>query len=370
MKTLRSYAALVIARKSNAPRMLTLAAFLFGSACSLLAQEAGNQPTSLQEVSSEKVFSGLQPGEKTRPFKVLHFKKPGGEELEIVNKYDDSKTLICFIHRLSNDDRILYGLGLVDFYAKRHKDLSCHIVLLSDDRDKMERMLTPWTQGSLFSNSLLSLSADGSEGPGYYGLNRDVAMTVVIAKRDTVVSNLVFNAPNNRDLESIMKAIAIACNAPEPTLADVQGELREVRQSEMEKRIKASPVFKLAPNEELGRIMFFMVNAHGNRTVIAKRRSQELLDWAENNQERQVVLKKYCEAILSGDFALNQYSRAAIKKLLGNRRSVLKGHLIFENWPPRAVVRPSQNSTCIRKAKHVGPRLRLFHSLPPVVPMK
>ena len=282
--------------------------------CNTHAQQVGEKTTGNKKAASEPLYSGLQAGEKVRSFKVLGFIDGNSKELEIVNK-KDSTTLLCFIHRLSTDDRILYGLGLVDFYAKRHKDLKSHFVLLSDEREKIEKMLTNWSKTSLFSNTLLSLSTDGSEGPGYYGLNRSVAMTVMVINRDKVVKNLVFNAPNNRDLESIMQAVAAAVNAPEPALAKIQQELMAERKREMEKRIKASSVYKLAPNDELGRIMFGIVNARGNRMMNAKRRSQQLTDWAGDSEERISTLKNYCEAVLSGDYPLNQYSRNALKKI-------------------------------------------------------
>ena len=266
--------------------------------------------------AQERVFSGPQPGERVQPFKVLHVRADETKELEIVKEVpDEHTTLICFVHKLSNDDRILYGLGLVDFYAARHTDLTSHYVLLSDDRPKMTNMLRAWTRGPLFTNSLLSLSDDGVEGPGAYGLNRKVAMTVVVAKGDRVVSNLVFNAPNNNDLQKIMAAVAKANGKPEPKLATVQQELRAERQRQVDKRIKASPVFKLAPNELLGRIMYGMVHARGNRSRNASRRSKQLLDWAGDSEERQSALKKYCKAVLDGNFKPDRYSLAAIKKI-------------------------------------------------------
>lgn len=286
-------------------------------ATSPVAQADDEKPKATDAVK-ERIFSGPQPGEEVKPFKVLQVKADQTNELEIVKETDERTTLICFVHKLSNDDRILFGLGLVDFYASRHKELTSHFVLLSDDRPKMTAMLRGWARGSLFTKSLVSVSVDGVEGPGYYGLNRNVAMTVLVVKGNKVVKNLVFEAPNQRDLQTIMAAVAKALGKPEPTLAEVQQELRAERQRQADKRLKASPVFKLAPNEQLGRIMFGMVNARGNRTQNAQRRSQQLLDWAGDSKERKSALTKYCKAVLAGDFSLNQYSRAAIQKLAGD----------------------------------------------------
>lgn len=269
------------------------------------------------QAERDRIFSGPQPGEKVAPFKVLRFKDGTADEVEIV-KEGKGTTLICFVHKLSPDDRILYGLPLVDFYTSRQKDLSSHYVLLSDDRAKMLKMLGAWSRASLFKASEVSLSVDGVEGPGFYGLNRQIAMTVLVAKDGKVVKNMALAAPNGKDLESIMVAVAETLDKPKPTLAQVQQELRAERQKELDKRMKASPVFKIAPNEELGRIMFGLVNGRGNQTLIAKRRSKQFRDWVGDDKQRESELKKYCQAVLAGEFKLNRYTKSALEELAGD----------------------------------------------------
>lgn len=289
-----------------------------GLACALTQMDRASfadESPRTSDATQERIYSGLQPGERTMPFTVLHIQDDEAHELELFKNTDKGITLICFVHRLSNDDRVLFGLGLVDFYAAQHQDLTSHFVLLSDDRDKITTMLRGWKRGSFFTKTLVSLSVDGAEGPGYYGLNRDVAVTVLVVKGNKVVDNLVFNAPNDRDLETIMGSVATALGKTKPTLATVQKQLRAERQRQQDKRIKASPVFKLAPNEQIGRIMFGMVNARGNRSKNAQRRSQQLLDWAGDSKERRLELQKYCRDVLEGDFQLDQHSREAIQKL-------------------------------------------------------
>ena len=41
--------------------------------CGTIAQETDEKKTSKQEAASEPLYSGLQPGEKARPFEVLGF---------------------------------------------------------------------------------------------------------------------------------------------------------------------------------------------------------------------------------------------------------------------------------------------------------
>lgn len=284
---------------------------------SLAAQEIDTTPSAtesaIERIQERRVFSGPQPGESIQPFKVLRYQNDEATELEIAKTHANDITLICFVHKLSNDDRILYGFGLVDYYLRRHQALTSHVVLLTDDRAKTMKMLKGWMRGSLFTKSSVGVSTDGHEGPGSYGLNRNVAMTVVVAKGDQVVDNLVFQAPNNNDLQSIMASVAKALGKPKPDLAQVRKELRAERQREADKRMKASPVFKLAPEEQLGRIMYGLVHARGNRVKNAERRSKLLLEWVGEDDERRSMLNKYCKAVLAGDFKPDRYAQAAIE---------------------------------------------------------
>lgn len=278
------------------------------------AAEVEEKPTTIPE--PERIFSGPQPGEKIAAFKVLQIKDGNAEEVEVARDADGT-TLVCFVHKLSTDDRILYGLPLVDFYNSRQTGLDSHFVLLSDDRPKMLKMMRAWSRSSLFKASEVSLSVDGLEGPGFYGLNRNIAMTVVVAKQGKVVTNMALAAPSGHDLEAIMVAVADALEKPKPELAKVQQDLRAERQKELDKQMKDSPLFRIAPNEELGRIMFGLVNGRGNQSLIANRRRKQLLEWGGEDSERQSEMKKYCKAVLDGDFNLNRYSKAALQELAG-----------------------------------------------------
>lgn len=302
-------------RRQNVARLRsTMSLLLFFAVC-----PPGILPAQTDVAATEeKLFSGPQPGEKVAPFKVLVIKDDEPREMEIVKRVEDGTTLVCFIHRMGTDDRILFGLGLVDFYARRFEKLKCHFVILSDERDKVSNMLRGWARGNIFPNAMVSLSTDGLEGPGFYGLNPTTTMTALVIKDGVVANNMVFNAPNNFDLEKIMIAVAEVQGAEKPSLAAVQKELRAERQRQLDLRIKASPVFKLAPNEELGRTMYWMANGRGNLSKNAQRRKQQLLDWVGDSADRKVKLRDYCKTILKENIKLNQFSLAAIQELSGD----------------------------------------------------
>ena len=103
-----------------------------------------DDPPREDEATQERIYSGLQRGETTQPFTVLHVKNDSLQEQELLGKVDEDTTLLCFVHRLGNDDRVLFGLGLVDFYVAKNQNLASHFVLLSDERAKIETMLRAW----------------------------------------------------------------------------------------------------------------------------------------------------------------------------------------------------------------------------------
>lgn len=63
-------------------------------ATSAVAQADDEKPKATDAVQ-ERIFSGPQPGEKIKPFKVLYAKADQPKELEIVKEIDERTTLIC-----------------------------------------------------------------------------------------------------------------------------------------------------------------------------------------------------------------------------------------------------------------------------------
>ena len=61
-----------------------------------------------------------------------------------------------------------------------------------------------------------------------------------------------------------------------------------------------------------------MVNGRGNQTLIAKRRSKQFRDWVGDDKQRESELKKYCQAVLAGEFKLNRYTKSALEELAGD----------------------------------------------------
>ncbi len=204
----------------------------------------------------------------------------------------------------------------LEWYASKQKDLECHYVILKEDRSKTEAMVKRWSRGPFLAKSSFSISMDGLEGPGRYGLNRDVAMTLLIAKDNTVQSNFVLRAPNGTDAPEILKALAKTLGEPAPSMDKIRAELRAERDRRSQKRIAENPIYKLAPNAELGRLMVRMQYGEGNNAARVKRTAEQLEKWAGKEEKKCEMLRKYSQAVLDSDnIRLTEASRKELKRL-------------------------------------------------------
>lgn len=175
--------------------------------------------------ADDPVFSGPQPGEKFSPFKVLQFSGPrAGEELELLAGDKTTPTVLVFVHEATRP-----GLQLmrpIDLYGAKLAMEGCatHFVWLTADRSKAEDYLRN-ARNSLNLKSPISISLDGVEGPGNYGLNRKVALTIVVAKDNKVVANFAIVQPNETDAPKVLAQMAKLMGKEAPTLEELRTEL-------------------------------------------------------------------------------------------------------------------------------------------------
>lgn len=172
----------------------------------------------------EAVFSGPQPGEKLAPFRVLGVAGPrAGEEFELMGP-GAAPTLLVFVHEVTRPAMQL--LRPVDLYGTKlaADGLATQFVWLSADRTQTEQFLTR-AKGSLNLKSPVSISLDGIEGPGSYGLNRKVSLTILIAKDNKVVANFAIVQPNETDAPKVIGELAKLLGKPMPSIEELRNEL-------------------------------------------------------------------------------------------------------------------------------------------------
>lgn len=175
--------------------------------------------------ADEPVFSGPQPGEKLTSFKVLAFSGPqAGKEFEVLDQVKGAPTLLVFVHEITRP--ALQLLRPLDLYGTKlaGDGLATHFVWLTADKSKTEQFLNT-ARNSLNLKAPVSISLDGLEGPGNYGLNRKVALTILIAKDNKVVANFAIVQPNETDAPKVLAVVGKLLGKPGPSLEQLRAEL-------------------------------------------------------------------------------------------------------------------------------------------------
>lgn len=167
------------------------------------------QAQAVEEKVSDTVFSGPQVGEALSGFEVTSL--VGNVEGKVLNPVADAKEepiVLVFMHELTRP-----GFGLmraVTRFAEERKDkgMTIAVVFLTDDATATAK----WSKNvqRLFSENVqYGMYMDGKEGPGAYGLNRNVTVTVLVGNQGKVTGNFALVQPQLQvDGPAIINSIA------------------------------------------------------------------------------------------------------------------------------------------------------------------
>ena len=106
---------------------------------------------------------------------------------------------------------------LAQIADKSKQTLHISAVFLGDTPNTVENQVSRLVP-HIPSQVSLSISQDGREGPGSYGLNRNVAQTVIIAKDGKVLYNFAFTQPMLRPDPHVLGAVGEAIGIKPATL--------------------------------------------------------------------------------------------------------------------------------------------------------
>lgn len=180
--------------------------------------------------ADEPVFSGPQVGERLPEFKVRGaFDDDAGKDLDFVARAAGKPLVLVFIHDATRPSismtRILSAYALT-----RAKDgLASGVVWLDDDVSAAESALKRMRH-ALAPGAPTGISLDGREGPGNLGLNRNVMLTIVVAKENRVTANFALVQPSiQADLPKILQAIADVVGGAPPKLEELPGVAEMMR---------------------------------------------------------------------------------------------------------------------------------------------
>lgn len=207
------------------------------------------------QAADEPLFSGPQVGEKLTPFKVLGVYDPqAGKEVDFVAAADGKPLLLIFVHDLTRPSASLTRALCAYMQPRAAEGLHCGVVWLTADRSQTEQYLRR-AQRSLNLVSSVGISLDGLEGPGAYGLNRKVGLTILVAKDNQVSANFALVQPALTDGPKILAEVAKITGAKAPTLEEFEklaGGRAAAPADQLREQLR--PVIKLdATDEEVQR---------------------------------------------------------------------------------------------------------------------
>ena len=177
--------------------------------------------TAPQASGGEGVFSGPQVGERLSPVKVaIAYGRKKGNEVDLLEAAEGRPTLLVFVHG-ANRPAARLTRALMNYAEMRADDgLFAALIWLADDlsgaEQYMERSISWWGVGLP-----VGISVDGAEGPGSYGLNRKVNVTVLVAKKNRVTANFALVQPSETDAPKILSEVVKLVGGKIPTAAEI-----------------------------------------------------------------------------------------------------------------------------------------------------
>ena len=151
---------------------------------------------SVQDQKQDPIFSGPQVGESVAPFVISGvFGEQDSKEIDLVKQAGGGPLLLMFVHERT---RPAFGLtNALSRYAASLEagKLTCGICYLTKDTSEARMWMQRIEQ--YFDKSVtVGISPDGLEGPGEYGLNRNVAVTILVVNQNKVAANFALIEPN------------------------------------------------------------------------------------------------------------------------------------------------------------------------------
>ena len=182
-------------------------------------------PVSADE-EAEPIFSGPQPGEKLPGLEVRVLSgEKAGKDVDIVAEAGSRPTVIIFMHELTRPGFALSN-AVMRYASQRQKDISAAYVFLGEDATETEAKYKRIGEQLWAPKIHRTLSMDGIEGPGSYGLNRNVSLTVLVAKDQKVSANFALVQPSlQADGPKILKAITEVAGGEMPDIAKLAPQM-------------------------------------------------------------------------------------------------------------------------------------------------
>jgi hypothetical protein len=172
----------------------------------------------------DPVFSGPQMGEKLPSFKIRGVLDPHeGKEIDPIAQAAGKPLFLLFVHD-TNRQSVAMTRMLTTYAKSRTKDgLTTAVVWLGEDATDATNTIKK-IQHALTPGVFTGVSPDGREGPGSYGLNRKVMLTILVGNQGKVTANFPLIQPSlQADLPKILEALVKEIGGKAPTLEEIAG---------------------------------------------------------------------------------------------------------------------------------------------------
>lgn len=171
------------------------------------------------------VFSGPQAGERLPAFPAkMVVGQSVGESIDVAEKQEGQPArLLMIVHQLTRPS-VAFARTLGDYAKSREADgLRTALVFLGADATALQQRVER-AQHAMPQGVPVGISMDGAEGPGRYGLNRKVTMTVLLAGDEGVVFNQALIDPNlPTQLPPVVEAICGLIGGEPPEIRELLG---------------------------------------------------------------------------------------------------------------------------------------------------
>ncbi len=268
--------------------------------------------------ADDPVFSGPQAGEKLIPFEYKGvFGDLAGKKIDLVKRAEKKSVALIFVHART---RPAFGLTnlVMKFAATRSKaGLEAGVVFLTDDPTSTESWLR-LVEKHFPKGPTYGLSLDGVEGPGAYGLNRNVTLTILVGKEGKVTDNFALVQPSiQADGPKILKAIVdVSGGGKVPSVEELAGP-RYRGQDSRDKPSSDQPSTRKSPRRsdaKLTSLLRSLINKQASRDDVS-RTAAEIDKYIEKNEAARKDLARIAGTVVNSGRLSNYGTAPAQEKL-------------------------------------------------------
>ncbi|HSG70761.1 MAG TPA: hypothetical protein VLA12_10125 [Planctomycetaceae bacterium] len=261
--------------------------------------------------AEDPVFSGPQVGETLPSFKAKGvFGDSAGKEFDFIEQAKGKSVALIFVHART---RPAFGLTntIMKFAAGKKKDgLESGVIFLTDDPTETAKWMNVVEQN--FPKGITyGISTDGPEGPGAYGLNRNVTLTVLIGKAGKVTANYALVQPSlPQDGPKILKAIVDVTGGGEvPSIESLADPGYQNRQ-----RMERNPAAGRPNDEKLVSLLRAVINKDATDEDV-KAAAEAVEKYIAENETARRDLAQRINLIVNSD-KLSNYGNKTAQEIL------------------------------------------------------